>query len=128
MIDFTNYYAVREWLDGAVTFFWIAIFASSFGGLFVYDWGFDCPYDFKTKPILRKAEIVLANDSLPTFKPTKIINSYIADNKAIVDTVRNDDGTIHCFRIVTHTTSYFGRDVVYVWGEIYNAKSCKLVK
>lgn len=127
-MDFTNYNAVREWLDGAVTFFWMAIFASFFGGLFVWHWGFDYPYDFNTKPILRKAEIVLANDSLPTFKPTKVINSCIADNKAIVDTVRNDDGTIHCFRIVTHTTSYFGRDVVYVWGEIRNAKSCKLLK
>ena len=128
MIDFTSRYDVREWRDDAAIFFWIAIFASSFGGLFVCHWGLDYPYDFKTKPILRKAEIVLANDSLPTFKPTKVINSYIADNKAIVDTVRNDDGTIDCFRIVTHTTSYFGCDVVYVWAEIHNAKSCKLVK
>ena len=128
MIDFTSKYDVREWLDDAAIFFWIAIFASFFGGLFVCHWGLDYPYDFKREPILRKAEIVLANDSLPTFKPTKVINSYIADNKAIVDTVRNDDGTIHCFRIVTHTTSYFGCDVVYVWGEIRNAKSCKLVK
>ena len=38
MIDFTNYYAVREWLDGAVTFFWIAIFASYFGRDVVYVW------------------------------------------------------------------------------------------
>ena len=128
MMDFTNYYAVREWLHGAVTFFWIAIFASFFGGLFVCHWGFDCPYDFKREPILRKAEITLANDSLPTFKPTKVINSYIADNKAVVDTLKEDDGTIDCFRIVTHTTSYFGCDVVYVWAEIHNAKSCKLVK
>ena len=128
MIDFTSKYDVREWLDGAATFFWLALFASSIGGLFVCDWGFDCPYDFKREPILRKAEITLANDSLPTFKPRKVINSYIADNKAIVDTVRNDDGTIDCFRIVTHTTSYFGCDVVYVWAEIHNAKSCKLLK
>lgn len=128
MIDFTNYYAVRDWLDGAVTFFWFAIFASFFGGLFVYRWGFDYPYDFKREPILRKAEIVLANDTLPTFKPTKVINSYIADNKAVVDTVKEDDGTINCFRIVTHTTSYFGCDVVYVWAEIHNAKSCKLLR
>ena len=129
MIDFNSKYDVREWLDGAATFFWIAIFASFFGGLFVWHWGLDYPYDFKKKPILRKAEIVLGDDDdLPTFKPTKVINSCIADNKAIVDTVRNDDGTIHCFRIVTHTTSYFGRDVVYVWDEIRNAKSCKLLK
>lgn len=127
-MDFTNRYDVREWLHGAAAFFWIAIFASFFGGLFVYHWGFDYPYDFKREPILRKAEIVLANDTLPTFKPTKVVNSYIADNKAVVDTVKEDDGTIDCFRIVTHTTSYFGCDVVYVWAEIHNAKSCKLVE
>lgn len=128
MIDFTDKYDVREWLAYAAIFFWIVLSASFFGGLFVCHWGFNYPYDFKREPILRKAEITLANDSLPTFKATKVINSYIVDNKAIVDTVRNDDGTIHCFRIVTHTTSYFGCDVVYVWGEIRNAKSCKLVK
>ena len=128
MIDFTRKYDVREWLHGAATFFWFALFASSFGGLLICHWGLDCPYDFKIEPILRKAEIVLDNDSLPTLKPTKVINSYIADDKAIVDTVRNDDGTIDCFRIVTHTTSYFGCDVDYVWANIDNAKSCKLVE
>ena len=128
MIDFTNYCAVRDWLDDAVIFFWIAIFASFFGGLFVYHWGVDYPYDFKREPILRKAEIVLVNDTLPTFKPTKVVNSYLADNKAVVDTVKQDDGTIDYFRIVTHTTSYFGCDVAYVWAEIHNAKSCELVK
>jgi hypothetical protein len=128
MINFTSKYDVREWLAGAATFFWFALIASSFGGLLICPWGLARPYDFKREPILRKAEIVLANDSLPTLKPTKVINSYIADDKAIVDTVRNDDGTIHCFRIVTHTTSYFGRDVDYVWANIDNAKSCKLVE
>ena len=123
-MDFTNKYDVREWLDGAVTFFWIAIFASFFGGLFVCHWGLDYPYDFKKKTTLRKAEIVLADDDLSTFKPTKVINSYIADDKAVVDTVREHNS----FRIVTHTTSYFGCDAVYVWAEIYNAKSCKLLK
>ena len=64
MMDFTNRYDVREWLYGAVIFFCIAIFASFFGGLFVCHWGFNYPYDFKREPILRKAEITLANDSL----------------------------------------------------------------
>ena len=127
-MDFTNRYDVRYWLDGAANFFWYAFSISFIIAFFFCKWGFDYPYDFKKKPTLRKAEIVLANDGLPTFKPTKVINSYIADNKAVVDTVKEDDGTIDCFRIVTHTTSYFGCDAVYVWAEINNAKSCKLLK
>lgn len=123
-MDFTNRYDVRDWLEGAANFFWYTFFISFIIAFFFCKWGFDYPYDFKKKPTLRKAEIVLADDDLPTFKPTKVINSYIADDKAVVDTVRGDDG----FKIVTHTTSYFGCDVVYVWAEIYNAKSCKLLK
>lgn len=127
-MDFTNRYDVREWLDGAAKFFWPAFSISFIIAFFFCLWAAFYPYDFKKKPTLRKAEIVLANDGLPTFKPTKVVNSYIADNKAVVDTVKEDDSTIDCFRIVTHTTSYFGCDVVYVWAEIHNAKSCKLVK
>ena len=124
-MDFTNKYDVEEWLDNAANFFWWAFFISFIIAFVFCKWGFECPYDFKKKPILRKAEIVLGDDDdLPTFKPTKVINSYIADDKAVVDTVRGDDA----FRIVTHTTSYFGCDVVYVWANIDNAKSCKLLK
>lgn len=127
-MDLTNRYDVRYWLDGAANFFWYTFFISFIIAFFFCKWGFDYPYDFKKKPTLRKAEIVLADDDLPTFKPTKVINSYIADDKAVVDTVREHDGSIGWFRIVTHTTSYFGCDAVYVWAEIYNAKSCKLLK
>ena len=38
MIDFTNYYAVREWLDDAAIFFWIVLSASYFGRDVVYAW------------------------------------------------------------------------------------------
>lgn len=127
-MDFTNRYDVRYWLDGAAKFFWYA-FSISFIIAFIFClWGASYPYDFKKKPILRKAEIVLGDDDdLPTFT-TKVINSYIADDKAVVDTVREYDGSLGWFRIVTHTTSYFGCDVVYVWANIHNAKSCKLLK
>jgi len=124
MIDFTNRYDVKEWLEGAANFFWYAFSISFIIAFFFCIWAFNCPYYFKNKPTLRKAEIVLADDDLSTFKPTKVINSYIADDKAVVDTVREHNS----FRIVTHTTSYFGCDAVYVWAEIYNAKSCKLLK
>ena len=123
-MDFTNRYDVEEWLEGAAKFFWYAFSISFIIAFFFCKWGFDYPYDFKKKPTLRKAEIVLANDDLPTFNPTKVINSYIADDKAVIDTVREHNS----FRIVTHTTSYFGCDVVYVWANIDNAKSCKLLK
>ena len=127
-MDFTNKYDVRNWLDGAAKFFWYA-FSISFIIAFIFClWGASCPYDFKKKPTLRKAEIVLAHDELPTFKPTKVVNTYIADDKAVVDTIRNEDGTIDRLGIVTHTTSYFGCDVVYVWAKIDNAKSCELLK
>ena len=102
-MDFTNRYDVREWLDGAAKFFWLAFFISFIIAFFFCLWGSFFPYDFKKKPILRKAEIVLGDDDdLPTFKPTKVVNLYIADDKAIVDTVRNGDGTIDWLRIVTH--------------------------
>lgn len=127
-MDFTNRYDVREWLYGVAKFFWYAFSISFIIAFFFWLWATLYPYDFKKKPTLRKAEIVLANDDLPTFKPTKVVNTYIADDKAVVDTVRNEDSTIDWLRIVTHTTSYFGCDVVYVWAEIHNAKSCKLLR
>jgi len=128
-MDFTNRYDVRDWLDGAAKFFGYAFFISFIIAFIFCLWGVSYPYDFKKKPILRKAEIVFGDDDdIPTFKPTKVINSYIADDKAVVETVKEHDGSLGWFRIVTHTTSYFGCDVVYVWANIDNAKSCKLLK